>query len=270
MSNTLTNSVIRNSACNGVMLAGAGNTVTNNSISNVGSIFNDCSGIYVVGVNHTIAHNSIHHCGRDAILLSFSWNPQDNKNSASPTNIDIGYNDIYDFGLLGDDVGGIYMNGQEDNGVKIHHNWIHDARYPVPLPKSTLVPRPTTVAVYIDNNTSGVEVWQNMLSTLQLFPILINTGTTTHVGPNNNSIHNNTIVNPDAGGSIQILGPMSDCGTTSLIDNRITAPLDLATQRACKSTNNSPTSVGANELTLGAVGCALTECKVDPYSWPSA
>ncbi len=268
--NTLKNSVITHSACNGVVVTGDGNTVTNNSISSVGSFFNDCSGIYVVGTNHSITHNAIHDTGRDAILLSFTWNPQDNDHSSSPTNIDISYNDLYDFGLLGDDVGGIYMNGQTLTGVKIHHNWIHDALYPNPLPHSTLVPRPTTVAIYLDNNTSDVEAFQNVLSNLQLFPVLINTGTTTHVGPNNNSIHNNTIINPAAGGSIQILGPMPDCGTTSLVDNKVTAPMDEATTKACKSSNNSPTAVGANELKRPSVGCSLKECSVDPYEWPAA
>lgn len=267
--NSLLDSVIDQSACNGVLVAGANNVIQNNSITNVGSIFNDCSGIYVVGQGHKIFNNSIHDCGRDAILLSFSWNAIDNPKSLSPRNIEIARNDLYNFGLLGYDVGGIYMNGQEDFGVVIHHNWIHDAYYPNPKPHSALVPHPTTVGIYIDGNTSQVEAYQNLLSNLELFPVLINFGPpTTHTGPNNNLIHNNTVINSSRGGSIQILGYKFDCGTTSFIDNNINVPLDDTTANTCKSSNNGLQAPGASEMPTTSVGCTLLECSLSPYARP--
>jgi hypothetical protein len=263
--NTLENSIIDQSACNGVLVTGRNNVVKNNLISNAGYLFNMCSGIFITGPGHKITNNTLYHMGRAAILPINLWNPILNQKVEAPTNVEISYNNIFDFGLLGFDVGGIYLAVDAvDTGLKIHHNWIHDSIYPDPKPFSKEIPNPTEAGIYLDNNTSEVEAYQNILWNLGSFPFWINSQMPgDHSKANNNFIHNNTIINPAEFGSIGELGPFPNCGTTRIENNKMSTSVSHITEPTCADSNNSSLAAGADQMTKVIIpGCSFTECKV--------
>jgi|GEM_PF-4650958 len=267
---TLKNSIIDNSSCDGVIVDGSHNTVTNNLISNVGSVINDCTGIFIVGDGHSITHNTVYNAGRSAIFPTRIGTPSENFVGNSPTNLDISYNDLFHVGLLGNDIGAIYMGGGIDTGLKIHHNWLHDSRLPAIHPQTKIYPI-TLAGVYLDNNTSGADVYQNVLWALDQFPLFINGDTTDRViAPNNNLIHNNSIPDTGLNANITQIGPVHECGTTKIYDNKVKLPTQTILPPVCPTENNSINSVGANEMDGVIPGCTLKECLVaDPYKVPS-
>lgn len=259
--NTLRNSVIDKSACNGVLVTGDNNQVINNLISNVDYLFNSCAGIFVVGDGHQIQYNTVFNVGRSAIFPTRLWHSVDNPGGSSPTHVDISYNNLFNIGLIGNDIGAIYMGGGVDKGTRIHHNWIYDAHFPNPIPTSP-IPHNTASGVYLDNNTSQVEVYQNVLWALDQFPIFINGNTSdATAAPNNNNIHNNSIPDRGTNATIGELGPITYCGTTSITDNKIYSPIVLITPPVCATGNNSPLSAGANEMEKVVPGCTMESCK---------
>lgn len=123
--------------------------------------------------------------------------------------------------------------------------------------------------VYLDENSSGVEVYQNYLWNLDFRSIFIN-GANKPAVANNNLIHNNSI--PDAAkyAHINLGGPIANCGTTSVFANRVLVPVHQEYGTSCKVENNSEAALGANELDGVTPGCTLAFCAVDPYkpnSW---
>jgi hypothetical protein len=142
--NTVQNSTIQHSAGNGVALIGSGNTVTNNVIHDVDYSGGRPAGVYLLGDNQVITHNTIYNLGRGGI---------ESNNNFAPAHLhadDISFNDIYSYGRLEQDDGGIYVCCNMDmSGTVIHHNWVHDAQtYPG-------VPNQGTIGIYIDGGTQG-------------------------------------------------------------------------------------------------------------------
>lgn len=119
---TLKNSQINHSACNGVVVSGDHNVVSNNLISNVDTLFNNCSGVYLTGNYQTVTRNTIFNAGRSAIFPTNVWHPIDNVKSVAVTHSDISFNDLFNTALFGNDIGAIYMGGGVFTGLKIHHN----------------------------------------------------------------------------------------------------------------------------------------------------
>jgi hypothetical protein len=261
--NILKNSEITHSACNGVVVSGDHNTVTNNLISDVDRLFNNCSGVYLTGDHETITHNTIFNTGRSAIFPTNVWNPTDNVKSVAVTNSDISFNDLFNTALLGNDIGAIYMGGGVFTGLKIHHNWIHDSHFPKVRPSGPW-PQNNISGVYLDEDSSGVEVFQNYLWNLDFRSIFIN-GANKPAIPNNNLIHNNSIPDSAKYAHINLGGPIANCGTTAVFNNRVLVPVNQEYGSACKVENNSATSVGANELEGITPGCNLAFCAVDPF-----
>jgi hypothetical protein len=261
--NVLKNSVINHSACNGVLMTGSYNTVSNNLISNVDSLFNNCSGVYFVGDHQSVTHNTIYNTGRSAIFPTGVWHPKFNATSGAPTNSDISYNDLFNTALLGNDIGAIYLGSGVFTGLKIHHNWIHDSHFPNPKPQS-IWPLNNISGVYIDENSAGVEVYQNILWNLDFRSIFFNGANRTD-HPSDTSIHNNSI--PDSGryAEIRLGGGIANCGTTRVFDNRVLIDVQLEAGSKCPADNNSPTAPGATEMDGVVPGCKLAACAVDPY-----
>jgi hypothetical protein len=87
-----------------------------NLVENVAYAGTYASGIApILGDNHRITYNTIRRTGRSGIDLR------------GHRNVEIGYNDIHDFGMLTDGGGGIDASqGVDLTGTRIHHNWIHD------------------------------------------------------------------------------------------------------------------------------------------------
>lgn len=266
--NILQNSKINNSVCNGVLVTGSYNLVVNNLISNVNTLFNNCSGIYLVGDHQTVTRNTVYNTGRSAIFPTNVWHPVDNPKSLAPTNVEISYNDLFNTALLGNDIGAIYLGGGVFTGMKIDHNWIHDSHFPSVKPASPW-PQNNISGVYLDENSAGAEIFQNVLWSLDFRSIFVNGGNRTDHA-NDNLIHNNSI--PDAGkyAEIHLGGPISLCGTTRVFDNRVLIDVKQEFGTSCKADNNTSQAPGATEMDGVQPGCRLSACTVDPFkptSW---
>ena len=140
------NSIVRYSAGHGIVLGAAGCAAKNNLVHDI-----SYGGTYACGIMpsrsnalQVIMHNTIYRTGRAGI-------------DGVGGNKDIGYNDIYDFGLINTDLGAIYSaNDLNLSGTRIHHNWFHDAKndknhhYPV------------GAGIYLDQNTKPVQIDHNV------------------------------------------------------------------------------------------------------------
>jgi hypothetical protein len=140
------NSIIEYSAGHGIVLGAAGCVAENNLVHDI-----SYGGTYACGIipsrcdaPQAITHNTIYRTGRTGI-------------DGIGSNKDIGYNDIYDFGLINTDLGAIYSaNDLNLSGTRIHHNWLHDAkndinhRYPV------------GAGIYLDQNARPVQIDHNV------------------------------------------------------------------------------------------------------------
>jgi hypothetical protein len=256
--NSIVNSEISYSAGNGISLLGTGNTVRNNLIHHVGAIANYTSGVSVQGTGHKITNNSIHAVPRFAIFLStISYYP-----NVPPSNIDVGYNNMWGCVMVSRDAACIYAGGQPGvSGTTIHHNWIHDSRTIYPGPASDFV----LAGLYFDEDTSGWTATQNVLWNNQTWNVLVN-GASGSV-PMNLSISNNSI--PDAAETAAIrLGDVRACGTTQVADNRVLVPpqqiFSAGTGPNCTFTNNTATAAGASEMTSVVPGCDFAGCASEP------
>ena len=140
------NSIIQYSAGHGIVLGAAGCVAENNLVHDI-----SYGGTYACGIIpsrcdalQAITRNTIYRTGRAGI-------------DGIGSNKDIGYNDIYDFGLINTDLGALYSaNDQDLSGTRIHHNWLHDAkndinhRYPV------------GAGIYLDQNARPVQIDHNV------------------------------------------------------------------------------------------------------------
>lgn len=183
------NSVIQWSSASGVAVAGSGNTVDNNVITdiNYGGSYAAPVALARNVVNATISGNTLARSGRDGINVNGS--PQDGLPFV--TGVRITRNDISQFGMLTNDVGGIYVccawSGPWQDS-RIDRNRIHRSSAPG-----------TVIGLYLDNGTfasgqTGLIVDHNVVWDL---PTGIFNNPTN--GPNTGeriSVVNNTIVAP--------------------------------------------------------------------------
>jgi hypothetical protein len=115
------NSVVEVSSDHGIVL-GENTIARNNLVHDISYNGTYNSGIAPVnGKNgQKILHNTIYRTGRSVIDLRNSQN------------MEIGYNHLYEFGMLNIDLGAIYgARNVFTGGTRIHHNWIHDSRAPI-------------------------------------------------------------------------------------------------------------------------------------------
>ena len=116
-------SIIRNSevafSSNMGIVLGENATAENNLVHDIAYDGSYASAIAPVNLTNgqKILHNTVYRTGRSSIDLM------------SCRNVDIGFNDIYDFGMLNVDMGAIYSCREHNTtGTRIHHNWIHDQK----------------------------------------------------------------------------------------------------------------------------------------------
>ena len=122
------NSIIRNSklqyAASQAIWLGTNCIAENNLITDISYEGNYGSGVIPYGTTggQVIRYNTIARTGRSAIDFG-------GINFGQHLNMEIGYNDIYDWGCLSTDASAIYGCRHTDlSGTIIHHNWIHDSR----------------------------------------------------------------------------------------------------------------------------------------------
>jgi parallel beta-helix repeat protein len=131
--NVISNCTITLSAGSGIIIRGARNTITRNTVSDI-----DYSGTYscpltiTKGGGNRIWFNTMYNAGRDVIHFVSSALDED----------DIRYNDLSRPGLLCHDLGVIYQWGEDGKGTRIAYNWVHDNS----SPNDRLRP-----GIYVDN-----------------------------------------------------------------------------------------------------------------------
>jgi hypothetical protein len=152
--NQLINSTIAHSAGNGVALLGSGHTVSNNVIHDVDYGAAHAAGVSLYSTSSTITSNTIYRVGRCAIEGGSMFI---GKSASMPGDV-ISNNDVYDYGRLAQDFGGIYLVGTALNltGTSIHHNWMHD---PGALAN---IPPATTAGIYLDGGVQGAFAYDNI------------------------------------------------------------------------------------------------------------
>ncbi|HZK81398.1 MAG TPA: right-handed parallel beta-helix repeat-containing protein [Humisphaera sp.] len=109
----LENSVIADTAGDGVWATGNHVSVTNNLIHDVDYSAFDAAAIKIGGYEDSINYNTCYNCGRDGMLYT------GNRDT-------ITHNTVYDYGLQTTDLGGFYTSGYSGNGTVIAYNDFHD------------------------------------------------------------------------------------------------------------------------------------------------
>jgi uncharacterized protein (TIGR03437 family) len=249
--NILRNSTIAWSAGNGVSLMGSGNTVQDNLIVNTGYAGDYASGINLFGMAHRLQSNTVHTSGRFSLAI-YTYPNADNN--------DIGYNNFFNSTLLSLDAGEIYSGGGIATGTRVHHNWLHDTQTPIPFAGNLARP-----GMYLDEDTNGFEVDQNVLWNNQFYNIFLHGSTSGVTTPFNNSVHNNSIPDVAPNGYIW-LQQVVNCGTTMVQDNQVFVPVSQTQMSPpCSASNNTATAPGATEMTPDVpVGCNFAGCASPP------
>lgn len=188
--NTLKNSTIAYSAGNGVAQIGRYNVITNNLIHDI-----DYSGTYNAPIRFmggqvdvTATYNTIYNTGRDGMTAGGMRNR-------------IAYNNVYNYGLLANDLGGYYTccGSTLGTGTSIDHNWFHDDK------------SGGGVGIYIDNGASQFLIHHN-LTWNNVVGIMLNGYSTGK--SQGNKVYNNTI----GGGTLKSIG---SGGVTNSVDTVI-------------------------------------------------
>ncbi len=155
--NAIRNSIVAYSAGTGIALGGDDAIADNNRVHDI-----SYAGTYGCGIwpapgsaRQTITRNTIYRTGRSGIDGVYS-------------NKDIGYNDIFAFGLINTDLGAIYAaNGADLTGSHIHHNWLHDAG------NDSGHQFPVGAGIYFDQHAKPAQIdhnvfWNNHMNDVRL------------------------------------------------------------------------------------------------------
>lgn len=147
---TLRNSRIAYSSGNGVLLEGTGHVLTNNVIHDANYLSSYAAPVKINGNSHKITYNTLYRSGRSAIEVQWQTNGFEFKDS------EIAYNDIYAWGALSADLGGLYVCCYTDmSGTRIHRNHFHDPY--------VFSPFWDVAGIYFDINAYGATVNRNVV-----------------------------------------------------------------------------------------------------------
>jgi hypothetical protein len=236
----LENSVISESAGNGVLVWGGYITVTNNLIHDT-----DYGASYAAPIHIArplspvtpdplwITHNTLYNTARDGINDDYAWTV-----SSGPTTIS--QNDVWTYGVLNNDLGGIRDCCQVDGtGAAITQNWIHDQATP------TCVSCYAGTGIYLDNGPRRWTVTRNVVWNTQTSGIMANTGVSTGTGNAGTTISviNNTL-QPTAATAFDLGGDTQAPGIT-LINDLMTGTVQVPTSVGFISTTNLITTPAA-------------------------
>ena len=155
--NAIRNSIVAYSAGTGIVLGGDDAIADNNRVRDISYAGTYGCGIWPAPGNarQTITRNTIYRTGRSGIDGVYS-------------NKDIGYNNIFAFGLINTDLGAIYAaNGADLTGSRIHHNWLHDAG------NDAGHQFPVGAGIYFDQNAKPAQIdhnvfWNNHMNDVRL------------------------------------------------------------------------------------------------------
>jgi parallel beta-helix repeat protein len=159
---TIVGNLVSDCAAGGIYLLlndgkSSGNQITDNTIEYIGMCYSDGCGILVARTpDVSILHNEIRHVRYTGISTGWSW---DDKDSAA-RNHDVGYNLIHRVMGLHDDGGGVYTLGKIE-GMKIHHNYVHD------LVRSKFSGNYGICGIYLDNGSCHKVVHDNVIENVE-------------------------------------------------------------------------------------------------------
>ena len=140
--NVFQNSELAYSAGAGISLSGENNKVVNNLMHHLNYLGSLMAGaINVSGIGHQIIHNTIYSTGRDCIKL--------NNGGGSI----IAWNNLYNPGLICEDLGVLYSGGTDYENMLIHHNLVHNDNHS----------KHSVLGIYFDNFTSNGIVHHNIV-----------------------------------------------------------------------------------------------------------
>ena len=138
--NVLRGCEVAHSWGDGVTLYGSNNTVERCHIYDCDWSGTDAALIGLSGGGHRIHRNTLHDCGRTGILA---------RGATSKSSIT--YNDVYRYGHLTFDLGGIYIGWRDDSkGLEVAYNWFHDSMVD-PMLGGNSGP-----GIYSDGNYNGI------------------------------------------------------------------------------------------------------------------
>jgi len=154
---------IQYSAGNGLAISGTGHYVGDMSISEIDYIATYKGAIQSEGSGHIFEYNTLFDSGRYCI-----WHDH-------TTGAFIRHNEMYNAGLVTNDVGATYAFSANGGGLEISYNYVHDVW-------------PTLGdGIYLDNNTSNYLVHHNVVANCYRTGIVLN------YPSYNNGVYNNTI-----------------------------------------------------------------------------
>ncbi|MGS2642968.1 carbohydrate-binding protein [Streptosporangium sp. LJ11] len=235
--NVLRNSTIDWSAGNGVMVAGTGNTVTNNRITNANYMGSYAASVNVLGSDHLISHNTAWGSGRSNLNI-------DNKVSGTTASGHlIRYNDFGDYGKLVNDVGAIYVCCRVNMAnTIIDHNLLHDAAPGV----AEDGPAP---GVYLDLETHNATVADNVAWNRTTYGVVL-------INPNGGTTSGNKIYGNTSGTDPKAVSLFGGTYSTSEVKNNIgtvdTATGVTVTGNLPNSTNPQFTNAAGLDFTVGS------------------
>jgi hypothetical protein len=242
--NTLENSTVAFSATNGVLIYGSGNTVTNSLIHDVDSLGDYSAGVISMSDGNSIEHDTIYNTGRSTIT------------DASNIKVDIGFNNLYNVGLVSADNGVMYFGGRAPHEpYRIHNNWVHAEIDPRKIvPPSNTCPCPWG-GIYIDGGAVGATIDHNVV--WHSYPGIFLHGGLSFQASRHDHVNDNTLPDPRQP-SIWLLALDGYAGSEAE-NNRIATPVSLdKTTRDFPQKNNGPHAPGAG--TFPQPGCSLPGC----------
>ena len=185
--NEIINCQVSHSWGDGITLLGTKNTIKNCVISDCNWMGTDAAAINASGFGHLISSNTLFKTGRSVLLHR--------KLKSSK----IIFNEIYQGGILCDDLGLTYTYDTDGCGTEIAYNWLHDNKSPR-----------YGVGIYLDNNHENFKIHHNVIWNCFV-------GLTINQTASNDKILNNTFFNIK-----YTMGSCSPDGLKPKLDNIIT------------------------------------------------
>jgi len=139
--NIIQNSELSYSAGSAITISGNNNKIINNLIHHhnyLGSIL--YAAIIINGIDHQIKYNTIHSTGRDIIKMNGGRG-------------EIAWNNLYNPGLICEDLGVLYSGGTDYENMQIHHNLIYNGNDS----------KQSVLGIYFDNFTNNGIVHHNIV-----------------------------------------------------------------------------------------------------------
>ncbi len=255
--NSVLNSTVAYSAGSGITVMGTNHTIKNNLIHHVDYLGNYNSGIVLQGSGHKITNNTIHDAAKFGIYFDgnsgVTYYP-----SLMPSNIDVGYNNVYASMLSNRDGAAIYTWNTQVSNINIHHNWLHDIYniYPGPSGIGSSSPLPYS-GLYFDTGAQGYSAYQNVVWNTGKHSITVIGNDPTNAS--NLSINNNSVVDAASSAAIFVWNVQA-CSSSQISNNYVLTSVNKNTS-TCSMVNNSSTAAGASEMiSTVSIGCNFAGC----------